>query len=112
MRKIKVLVVGEREITVSELMPGQIDQLMSMKADDQVAPSLGTLLASDLNADAVVLSTGIKGADLLNDFTLEELADIWKAVAEVNDFLLLRLGTALKTALALVDQTKSAGLSA
>lgn len=109
MRKSKKITVAGKEITAQELTPRQVDTLLGKSAKELKAESLATLMGSELTTDAVLMATGIKDQELLDDFTLEELAEIWAAAEEVNGFLLERLDKALKKAMETIERTNSAG---
>ncbi|KJS02239.1 MAG: hypothetical protein VR65_06235 [Desulfobulbaceae bacterium BRH_c16a] len=111
MRKQKVIKIGDQEITVNELTSAQIDELLSTFNGDRAVHPTELLLDSVIPVEAVTLSTGIAGAKLGGkecENTPTELDEIWKAVAEVNDFLSRLLERLAKQGHALLTAASSA----
>lgn len=109
MHKSKTITVGEKKITAKDLSPLQIDELLGLDGQERPGAKLGILMGSNLSLDAVSMSTGIQADELLGEFSFEELAEIWSAVAEVNDFLLGRMDLAIKSGLAMLEETTAKG---
>ena len=113
MRKIRELKIGERTITVNELTVAQVDALFSGFDAERPAHKAELLMESALPIEAVQMATGMTAEQLSGDICPSELAEIWQAVAEVNDFLsrlLDRMAQAGKEILAAkVSGARSAG---
>ena len=100
MHKSKTFTIGKQEITARDLTPREVDQLLGDTVKGTTGTSMGILMESNLPTEAVAMSTGLEEKVLLDgEFSLEELAEIWKAVEEVNSFLSLRLAAISKLGL-------------
>jgi len=99
MHKSKKLTINGREITVRDLTPREVDQLLGETVNGTTGTSMGVLMESNLPTEAVAMSTGLDEKVLLDEFSLEELAEVWKAVEEVNGFLSRRLAAISKLGL-------------
>ena len=100
MHKSKTLTIGKQDITVRDLTPREVDQLLGETVKGTTGTSMGILMESNLPTEAVAMSTGLKEDVLLDgEFSLEELAEVWKAVEEVNGFLSRRLAAISKLGL-------------
>lgn len=87
MRKSKVIKIDDREITVNELTVAQVTALMEGAGKKTSATTAELLMPNPIPIEAVSVSTGISVDDLNGTMTPSELAMVWEAVAEVNDFL-------------------------
>ena len=92
MRKTREVQVGDRKITVNELTVAQVDALFSGFDAERPAHKAELLMESALPIEAVQMATGMTAEQLSGDICPSELAEIWQAVAEVNDFLSRLLG--------------------
>lgn len=108
MHKSKIIIVAGRDITALDLSPRQVDKMLDELAQGVTANNLGMVMASNLTAEAVSMSTGLEVQALLDEFSLEELAEIWRAVEEVNGFLLDRLAGIARQGMAAINEKISA----
>lgn len=109
MRKSKTITIGDREITVRELTVEQVDKLLGDFNQKRSPHPVELLLNASLPVEVVEQATGMTGNELAGDLTPSELDAIWKAVAEVNDFLsnlLIRLG-GIEVGKALTESTEN-----
>ena len=113
MRKTREVQVGDRKITINELTVAQVDALFSGFDAERPAHTAELLMESTLPIEAVQMATGMTAEQLSGDICPSELAEIWQAVAEVNDFLsrlLDRMAQAGKEILAAkISGARSAG---
>lgn len=96
--------VGERSITAKQLSPRQVDTLLGTSGTEKPGDSLALLMDSDITTEAVVMSTGLSREELLDQLSLQELAEIWPKVEEVNDFLLERLQKAFSKSMKILAE--------
>lgn len=112
MRKSKVIKIDDREITVKELTVSQVSALMEGSAEKTTATTGELLVGSPIPIEAVSLATGLSVDELNGEMTPSELAEIWEAVAEVNDFLSSMMKRLQVVAESLLDPKASAEPSA
>lgn len=86
MKKSKTIKLDDREITVTELTPTQVDDLVRGFNAERSANMVELLMDSPISTEAVTLSTGMSLEEMMA-MTPTELHAVWGAVAEVNDFL-------------------------
>lgn len=91
MHKSKTITVGDQEITVRDLTAREVDHLLGETVKGNTGVSMGVLMGSNLPTEAVAMASGIDKDVLLDTFSLEDLAEVWTAVGEVNSFLSQRL---------------------
>ena len=112
MRKTKEMRIGERTITVNELTVAQVAELFDGFTADRVVHKAELLVNSAVPIEAVLLATGMTAEQLAGDIYPSELAEIWQAVEEVNDFLSQLLGRMAQAGREMVAARTSGGPSA
>lgn len=91
MRKIEIVKIDDREITVKELVVLDIKSLIAStgeKAKGSLISTVDLLFGDVLPAEAISLSCGISVDDLESQFAPSELSQIVEAVKRVNPIFL------------------------
>jgi hypothetical protein len=86
MRKIKTIMIDEREITVKELTVADVRDLLENVTNKTEINTIDLLFGDSVPSEAIEKSTGIKIKKLENDFSPSEIKTLVEAVEEVNPF--------------------------
>lgn len=105
--------LDNRPITLRMLRASEVDTLMAALQDGKLkVTSANLLFTASAPIEAVAMSTGLTVEELLGSIYPDELEAIWRAVEEINPFL-LKVMTKLKEAAAtIMMQERSKGLPA
>ena len=85
MRKTKIVHIGEKTITVKELIAAEIRSIME-DAEKQKEPGIIDLLFPDMPAQAFTFCTGLSQKELEN-MTQSDLVKLKEVIVELNPLL-------------------------